>query len=59
MFDIYTGEQVPEGYKSAAFRLTFQSMERTLKEKEINNDRPHPGQLGPGAESQAQIKPIN
>jgi phenylalanyl-tRNA synthetase beta chain len=28
---------VPEGYKSAAFRLTFQSMERTLKEKEINS----------------------
>jgi phenylalanyl-tRNA synthetase beta chain len=37
VFDIYTGEQVPEGYKSAAFRLTFQSMERTLKEKEINS----------------------
>ncbi len=37
VFDIYTGEQVPEGYKSAAFRLTFQSMERTLKEAEINN----------------------
>ena len=37
VFDIYTGEQVPEGYKSAAFRLTFQSMERTLKENEINS----------------------
>ncbi len=37
VFDIYTGEQVPEGYKSAAFRLTFQSMERTLKEAEINS----------------------
>ncbi|KUG04924.1 phenylalanyl-trna synthetase beta chain [hydrocarbon metagenome] len=37
VFDIYTGEQVPEGYKSAAFRLTFQSMERTLKEEDINS----------------------
>ena len=37
VFDIYTGEQVPEGYKSVAFRLTFQSMDRTLKEKEINS----------------------
>lgn len=36
VFDLYAGEQVPEGYKSVAFRLTFQSMDRTLKEKEIN-----------------------
>jgi len=37
VFDIYTGAQVPEGYKSVAFKLTFQSMERTLKEKDINS----------------------
>ncbi len=37
VFDIYTGEQVPDGYKSAAFRLTFQSMEQTLKEQDINS----------------------
>lgn len=37
VFDIYTGEQVPDGYKSTAFRLTFQSMERTLKEADINS----------------------
>lgn len=36
VFDIYTGDQVPQGYKSTAFRLTFQSMERTLVEAEIN-----------------------
>lgn len=37
VFDIYTGRQVPEGFKSLAFRLIFQSMEKTLTEKDINN----------------------
>ncbi len=36
LFDVYTGEQVPAGKKSLAYRLTFQSAERTLKEEEIN-----------------------
>ena len=36
VFDIYTGDQVPEGAKSVAFRLTFQSTERTLNEEEVN-----------------------
>ena len=36
VFDIYTGDQVPRGSKSAAFRLTFQSIERTLNEEEVN-----------------------
>ncbi|MGI5911896.1 MAG: phenylalanine--tRNA ligase subunit beta [Syntrophomonadaceae bacterium] len=36
VFDIYTGEQVPEGYKSIAFKMTFQSMERTLTDYDIN-----------------------
>jgi phenylalanyl-tRNA synthetase beta chain len=36
VFDIYSGEQVPEGFKSMAFRLTFQSLERTLTEKDIS-----------------------
>jgi len=35
VFDIYTGEQVASGYKSVAFRMTFQSMDRTLKEDDI------------------------
>lgn len=37
VFDIYTGEQVASGYKSVAFRLTFQSLERTLTENEVND----------------------
>lgn len=37
VFDIYTGAQVPEGYKSAAFSLTFQSMEKTLADADISN----------------------
>lgn len=36
VFDIYTGEQVPEGFKSVAFKMTFQSSERTLTEADIN-----------------------
>jgi len=36
VFDVYSGEQVPEGCKSMAFRLTFQSAERTLTEAEVN-----------------------
>ncbi|MDD3363681.1 MAG: phenylalanine--tRNA ligase subunit beta [Syntrophomonas sp.] len=37
IFDIYSGEQVPAGCKSIAFRLTFQSNERTLTENEVNS----------------------
>jgi len=36
VFDVYSGEQVPEGCKSMAFRLTFQSAGRTLTEAEVN-----------------------
>ena len=31
-FDVYRGEQVGEGRKSIAFRVTFQSSERTLSD---------------------------
>jgi phenylalanyl-tRNA synthetase beta chain len=37
VFDLYSGEQVAAGYKSMAFRLTFQSMERTLTDNDINS----------------------
>jgi phenylalanyl-tRNA synthetase beta chain len=37
IFDIYTGEQVPEGYKSLAFELIFQSEQRTLTEAEVSS----------------------
>ena len=36
LFDVYTGEQVPDGQKSLAFSLTFQSQERTLTDTEID-----------------------
>lgn len=36
LFDIYKGEQVPEGMKSIAFKLTFRSPERTLVDDEVN-----------------------
>ncbi|QYJ14545.1 Phenylalanine--tRNA ligase beta subunit [Rubrobacter xylanophilus DSM 9941] len=35
VFDVYTGEQVPEGKKSVAFSLTFQA-ERTLTDEEVD-----------------------
>ena len=36
IFDVYQGEHLPEGRKSLAFAIRFRSMERTLKEKEVN-----------------------
>ena len=37
LFDIYTGEHVEEDKKSLAYSIIYQSSERTLKDKEINN----------------------
>ncbi len=36
LFDIYTGEQVPEGKKSFALRIIYQSPDRTLTDEEVN-----------------------
>ena len=36
LFDVYTGDQVDQGFKSLAFRMVFQSKERTLTETEVN-----------------------
>lgn len=35
LFDVYAGDQVADGFKSMAFRMTFQSKERTLTDTEI------------------------
>jgi len=35
-FDEYRGSQVPDGYKSIAFTLTFRSPERTLTDAEVD-----------------------
>jgi len=36
LFDIYQGEQIKDGYKSAAFELKFQAADRTLTDQEVN-----------------------
>ena len=36
IFDLYQGDQLPAGQKSLAFRLTFQSPDRTLTDEEVN-----------------------
>jgi phenylalanyl-tRNA synthetase beta chain len=36
LFDRYTGEGVPDGTRSLAFRLRFRSAKRTLKDKEVD-----------------------
>jgi phenylalanyl-tRNA synthetase beta chain len=36
IFDVYTGENLPEGMKSLGLRFEYRSTERTLTEEEIN-----------------------
>ena len=36
LFDVYSGEQVPAGKKSMAYRLTFQTPDRTLTDQQVN-----------------------
>jgi phenylalanyl-tRNA synthetase beta chain len=36
LFDVYTGAQIPEGYKSLAYALNFRHHERTLTDNDIN-----------------------
>jgi phenylalanyl-tRNA synthetase beta chain len=35
LFDLYQGDQVPDGQKSLAYALTFQAADRTLTDKEV------------------------
>ncbi|ATY85495.1 phenylalanine--tRNA ligase subunit beta [Kyrpidia spormannii] len=37
LFDVYEGAQVPPGYKSLAFRLSYRAEERTLTDEEVND----------------------
>jgi phenylalanyl-tRNA synthetase beta chain len=39
LFDVYRGEQLPAGKKSLAYALAFQSLERTLTDKEASKLR--------------------
>lgn len=36
LFDLYQGEQVPDGYKSMAYRLLFRAEDRTLTDAEVD-----------------------
>ena len=36
LFDVYSGGQIPAGKKSMAYRLTFQSPDKTLTDQQIN-----------------------
>ncbi len=36
LFDVYSGEQIPRGKKSLAYRITFQSPTHTLTDKEVD-----------------------
>ncbi len=36
IFDLYTGDKLAENKKSIAFRMRFQSTDRTLEDKEVN-----------------------
>ncbi len=36
LFDVYQGKPVPEGHKSLALTMRYQSAERTLKDEEVN-----------------------
>jgi phenylalanyl-tRNA synthetase beta chain len=39
LFDLYRGEQIPEGKKSLAYSLTFQADDRTLTDEEVERIR--------------------
>ncbi len=36
VFDVYVGDKIPQGQKSLAIRMRFQSKERTLSDKEVD-----------------------
>jgi len=36
LFDLYEGKGIPDGHRSLAFSLVFQSMERTLNDEEVD-----------------------
>jgi len=36
LFDVYQGQQIKEGFKSLAFSLRFQAIDRTLTDEEVN-----------------------
>jgi phenylalanyl-tRNA synthetase beta chain len=39
LFDVYTGPPVPEGKKSLAYSIAYQSFDHTLTDAEVNRER--------------------
>src|SRR5690606_2214132 len=39
LFDVYRGDALPVNHKSLAYRLTYQSLDHSLTEKEVNQLR--------------------
>ena len=39
LFDIYTGDQIPDGSKSLAFRVSYRSPDRTLADRDVQKAR--------------------
>ena len=37
VFDVYQGENIEDGYKSIAIRVFYQSLEKTLKDADVND----------------------
>ncbi|MBM7582052.1 phenylalanyl-tRNA synthetase beta chain [Caldicoprobacter guelmensis] len=37
LFDVYEGRQIPEGYKSIAYSLSYRAADRTLTDEEVNS----------------------
>lgn len=37
LFDVYTGDQIPEDMKSVAYSITYRSKDRTLRDEEVNS----------------------
>ena len=39
LFDIYRGDQIPDGQKSIGFRVYYRSPDRTLTERDVEKAR--------------------
>ncbi|MFG1691711.1 hypothetical protein ACGF5M_06115, partial [Gemmatimonadota bacterium] len=54
VFDLYAGEGIPGGHRSIAYRLRFQSPERTLTDKDVDRSV---GKIVQRLEEELGVKP--
>lgn len=54
VFDLYAGEGIPDGHRSIAYRLRFQSPERTLTDKDVDRSV---GKIVQRLEEELGVKP--